>query len=61
VVILTAAGAHEHGSAAGIARDDLEAEDPTVELGGNPRITNNEHRVVQPSDRDHRSAPFTTR
>ena len=57
-MVLAARGTHEHGPAAERALDDLEPEDPSVELRGRRRVAHVEHRVIEARDRDaHQRAP----
>ena len=55
-MVLPAAGAHEHGLATELARDDLEAEDPTVELGGPLGVADEQDGVIEACDRDAHGA-----
>jgi hypothetical protein len=53
MVVLPARGAEEHGAAAELLGNDLEAEDVAVELGRYGRVSNVEHGVIESRDVGH--------
>ena len=55
-MVVAAAGAHEHGLAAELARDHLEAEDPAVELGRPLGVADEQDGVVEAGDGDAHGA-----
>ena len=56
-MVVATARAHEHGLAAELAGDDLEAEDPAVELGRPGRVADEQDGVVEAGDGDaHRDS-----
>ena len=52
VVVLAVGGPHEHGPPAEGRLDDLETEDPAVELGGRRGVAHVQDCVVEACDRD---------
>jgi hypothetical protein len=52
VVVVAGCGAHEDRLATELVGDDLEAEDPAVELGRDRSIANEQDRVVESGDGD---------
>ena len=51
-MVVAAGRAHEHGLAAELVGDDLEAEDAAVELGGDRRVADEQDGVVEARDGD---------